>query len=362
MKYLLIVLILFVSVRLHSLEFEIIMGPLKATSSTGVLGKQDISGTAEQEKLRLSFDEAKFSTTLKDLIADMIVADSDSDDEDSDSEIIKIPIKEDTFSKKSIEIFVALLKKIHEIKTYSITKLNNAQILDELGVVPVLIENKLQLLKVADFYNVPLLWQAIARWYVKKGTDIISLKDEITSLRLSFLFINFAEEYYRQYWLIKKELPQKPADESLIIAYNEFGVSVQELLDNGHSFLDGVLVHRRINSLVGLLNIPNVKTFRKLDLSSNKLTTLPAGIFTGLTALQELDLSSNQLTTLPAGIFTGLTALQYLYLSSNKLTTLPAGIFTGLTALQKLHLSGNQLTRLPGWKTNLGLTENVVVV
>ena len=84
-----------------------------------------------------------------------------------------------------------------------------------------------------------------------------------------------------------------------------------------------------------------------LWLNNNQLTTLPSNIFTGLTALQRLGLSYNQLTTLPANIFTGLTALQQLLLSYNKLTTLPADIFTGLTALQQLWLNNNQLTTLP---------------
>ncbi|CBJ29593.1 Hypothetical leucine rich repeat kinase [Ectocarpus siliculosus] len=85
----------------------------------------------------------------------------------------------------------------------------------------------------------------------------------------------------------------------------------------------------------------------ELWLSSNALTTLPAGIFEGLTVLDALWLTSNALTTLPAGIFEGLTALNSLSLSSNALTTLLEGIFEGLTALNSLSLSSNALTTLP---------------
>ncbi|CAM9849968.1 unnamed protein product [Ectocarpus sp. 6 AP-2014] len=83
------------------------------------------------------------------------------------------------------------------------------------------------------------------------------------------------------------------------------------------------------------------------NLTYNELTTLPEGIFGGLTALERLDLTYNELTILPDGIFGGLTALEYLELSYNELTTLPEGIFGGLTALERLRLYSNELTTLP---------------
>ncbi|CAM9718817.1 unnamed protein product, partial [Ectocarpus sp. 8 AP-2014] len=58
-------------------------------------------------------------------------------------------------------------------------------------------------------------------------------------------------------------------------------------------------------------------------------------------------LYGNQLTTLPEGIFGGLTALGYLWLTYNNLTTLPEGIFGGLTGLEYLNLDGNALECLP---------------
>ncbi|CBJ30846.1 similar to CG1848-PA, isoform A/ leucine rich repeat protein [Ectocarpus siliculosus] len=84
-----------------------------------------------------------------------------------------------------------------------------------------------------------------------------------------------------------------------------------------------------------------------LYLWHNELTTLPEGIFQNATALQQLSLYGNQLTTLPEGIFGGLTALGYLWLTYNNLTTLPEGIFGGLTGLEYLNLDGNALECLP---------------
>ncbi len=85
----------------------------------------------------------------------------------------------------------------------------------------------------------------------------------------------------------------------------------------------------------------------QLNMNGNGLTTLPPGIFAGLTNLQRLLLDNNQLATLPAGIFGGLTNLEFLSLHRNQLATLPAGIFGGLTNLQLLLLGDNQLANLP---------------
>ena len=84
-----------------------------------------------------------------------------------------------------------------------------------------------------------------------------------------------------------------------------------------------------------------------LNLDNNQLTTLPEGLFVDLTNLWELSLSNNQLTTLPAGVFDGFSSLWYLRLGGNGLTTLPEGLFDGLSGLRTLDLDNNQLATLP---------------
>ena len=63
-----------------------------------------------------------------------------------------------------------------------------------------------------------------------------------------------------------------------------------------------------------------------LSLSENRLTTLPEGIFTGLSSLERLDLSANSLAALPPEIFQGLSSLEELRLDGNRLAALPPGL------------------------------------
>ena len=77
------------------------------------------------------------------------------------------------------------------------------------------------------------------------------------------------------------------------------------------------------------------------------LTTLPSGVFAGLTAVLEINLKENGLETLPADVFSGLPTLAIVNLRDNELATLPAGLFSGLAALEELYLRRNELTALP---------------
>ena len=77
------------------------------------------------------------------------------------------------------------------------------------------------------------------------------------------------------------------------------------------------------------------------------MTTLPAGVFDGLSSLPELNLGGQQLSTLPAGVFDGLDSLRQMDLSDNQLSTLPRAVFDGLPELRVLDLSANQLSTLP---------------
>ena len=72
------------------------------------------------------------------------------------------------------------------------------------------------------------------------------------------------------------------------------------------------------------------------------MTTLPAGVFDGLTSLQRLRLYGNRLTTLPAGVFDDLASLQELDLRNNHLAGLTrnAPLFAGFSSEVVIRLEG----------------------
>ena len=84
-----------------------------------------------------------------------------------------------------------------------------------------------------------------------------------------------------------------------------------------------------------------------INLSGNRLTAVPSGAFSGLSSLLNLNLRNNQITTLPSGAFSGMSSLSTLNLNDNRLTTVPSGAFSGLSSLTQLQLQGNPLTSLP---------------
>ena len=100
-------------------------------------------------------------------------------------------------------------------------------------------------------------------------------------------------------------------------------------------------------------SIGKLNHLRELDLSDNNITSLPASIGK-LNHLRELDLSDNSIITLPASIGK-LNHLQTLHLYNNNITTLPASIGT-LKHLQELFLHYNNITTLPASIASLAIT------
>ena len=104
----------------------------------------------------------------------------------------------------------------------------------------------------------------------------------------------------------------------------------------------------------------------ELTLLQNGFTSLPDGVFSGLSALESLSMNLHRnLTSLPDGIFSELTSLVSLNLASNALMSVSAQLFAGLTSLTSLELGANQLSGLDAntfsslsGLTRLGLASN----
>ena len=83
-------------------------------------------------------------------------------------------------------------------------------------------------------------------------------------------------------------------------------------------------------------------SMESLDLSRNRLETLPQSTFMGFTRLHTLDLSSNSISYLIDNLFSGLNNLLILNLSSNGIKSIENSAFSGLSRLKTLDLSWNE--------------------
>ena len=138
----------------------------------------------------------------------------------------------------------------------------------------------------------------------------------------------------------------KPSCTVLDLSYDNLS-SLPEGIFQGLSNLQELdLYNNNLSSLPqGIFQ--GLSNLQGLNLNRNNLSSLPQGIFQGLSNLQTLSLADNNLSSLPQGIFQGLSNLQGLFLDENNLSSLPQGIFQGLSNLQRLSLGGNNLTSLP---------------
>ncbi|XP_066580606.1 leucine-rich repeat and transmembrane domain-containing protein 2 [Amia ocellicauda] len=106
----------------------------------------------------------------------------------------------------------------------------------------------------------------------------------------------------------------------------------------------------------GLLALPTNLPLntKNLLLFNNKLSSLPPGAFSNLSALQSLDLSNNFLDNLPPALFKELGNLSELVLRNNSLTSLDKDLFQSVPHLRRLDLSINGLSHVP-----LGLLDDL---
>ena len=90
-----------------------------------------------------------------------------------------------------------------------------------------------------------------------------------------------------------------------------------------------------------------LSSLTRLELSNNDITILPEEVFSGLSNLTYLGLGTNSITILPEEVFSGLSNLTYLGLFNNKIKNPPKEVFSGLSSLEELRLNNNNITSLP---------------
>ena len=95
------------------------------------------------------------------------------------------------------------------------------------------------------------------------------------------------------------------------------------------------------NATAGLYNV------RKLDVSHNYTETLNPHVFYNMSDLKELNLKANRLRTIPIDAFNSISkSLTRLQLESNKLAPITAGVFTNMLKLEYLHLGWNLMSNM----------------
>lgn len=101
------------------------------------------------------------------------------------------------------------------------------------------------------------------------------------------------------------------------------------------------LNNARINSLDGLLNIPNIENVTELDFWGNLITELKAYTFKTLTKLKKINLNDNKIYKIEDYAFGDLSQLTNLFFTNNKIQVLSEFAFAGLDSLQYLGLVDN---------------------
>ena len=84
----------------------------------------------------------------------------------------------------------------------------------------------------------------------------------------------------------------------------------------------------------------------QLSLNDNNITSLPRGIFDGMTRLQTLNLYNNRITSIEAGTFDKQTNLEVLRIDQNQIRSIHARTFNKLSNLILLRLDRNQINAI----------------
>lgn len=137
-----------------------------------------------------------------------------------------------------------------------------------------------------------------------------------------------------------------------------------KLLDAGVKDLDndGKLSPDELSKATGKLDLsgekiaktPDISMLKDLgpgvtgiELSSNDITEIPAGLFDKMTGVTHINIYGNKLETLPKGIFDKNEDLSELWMSGNKLKNLDKDLLAKNKKIKEIDLSNNGIEKLP---------------
>ncbi|KAM4600780.1 uncharacterized protein ACJ7VT_020666 [Polymixia lowei] len=115
----------------------------------------------------------------------------------------------------------------------------------------------------------------------------------------------------------------------------------------GHAPLSNLVLKNNLIEKVHAEWFPDNSSLTWLDLSGNRLISVPSALFQKLPHLEDLDLSDNNLQELQPDALNPLHQLKTLHLGGNKLSTLKPTTFTNTRLLTRLFLQENRLQELP---------------
>lgn len=102
-----------------------------------------------------------------------------------------------------------------------------------------------------------------------------------------------------------------------------------------------------ITDLHGINRLKRVLNLINLDLSNNKITSIPSEAFFGFKALEGIDLSKNRIDEIHINALDGVPTLEQLRLSHNYIAKFPPRLFENLPNLQGLYFDYNNFETIP---------------
>ncbi|XP_051816809.1 leucine-rich alpha-2-glycoprotein-like [Acanthochromis polyacanthus] len=176
-----------------------------------------------------------------------------------------------------------------------------------------------------------------------QGTQL----SNITAGHLSAVpFLTYLRLYYNNLTSLPPELP-------VVVSHlNELDLSGNQLVHLppnvfSHASLYRLILRSNLLEKADADWFPDNSSLTFLDLSWNRLTSIPATLLHKLPNLEVLDLSDNNLQELQEDALKNLHHLETLNLGGNKLMTLKPATFAHNRKLSQLHLHENQLQELP---------------